>query len=192
LKAFQNARIQNLFSLSSGNRSSSRLVVRTFVYLSRDCCNSINCDIFSAEIINLKKFGLRMAEIEPDIAPASGFKVRPLSRVVKGESSLAEPQSASGRKQEAGSNKQEKGDDSSRPLAETKRSRLRELTDELRAIEAQLRLGGGPEKIAKQHKARKLTARERIDLLLDPETYRQEIGLLVAYDQYREPGAKGK
>jgi acetyl-CoA carboxylase carboxyltransferase component len=58
------------------------------------------------------------------------------------------------------------------------------LTDGLREIEEKLRIGGGPDKIAKQHKARKLTARERIDLLLDKDTYKQEIGLLVAYDQY--------
>jgi acetyl-CoA carboxylase carboxyltransferase component len=61
---------------------------------------------------------------------------------------------------------------------------LRELTDGLREVEARLRIGGGSEKIAKQHKARKLTARERIDLLLDKDTYKQEVGLLVAYDQY--------
>lgn len=45
-------------------------------------------------------------------------------------------------------------------------------------------LGGGPSKIEKIHSQGKLTARERIDLLLDKDTYSQEIGLLVAYDQY--------
>jgi acetyl-CoA carboxylase carboxyltransferase component len=64
--------------------------------------------------------------------------------------------------------------------------RLRDLTAELRTLEAKLRLGGGPERIEKQHKAGKLTARERIDLLLDRREYSQEIGLLVAYDEYRE------
>src|SRR5713101_4756431 len=67
-------------------------------------------------------------------------------------------------------------------------SRLRQLTAELRELEAKLRLGGGPERIEKQHKQGKLTARERIDLLLDRDSYRQEIGLLVAYDQYRASG----
>ncbi len=62
--------------------------------------------------------------------------------------------------------------------------RLQELTDELRQLEVKLRLGGGPEKIEKQHSQGKLTARERIDLLLDKDSYVQEIGLLVAYDQY--------
>jgi len=63
-------------------------------------------------------------------------------------------------------------------------SRLRELTKELHQLEAKLRLGGGAEKIEKQHKQGKLTARERIELLLDKDSFQQEIGLLVAYDQY--------
>jgi len=63
-------------------------------------------------------------------------------------------------------------------------SRLRSLTDEYLRLEHKLILGGGPEKIEKIHKQGKLTARERIDLLLDPDTFRQEIGLLVAYDEY--------
>ena len=64
------------------------------------------------------------------------------------------------------------------------KSRLRELTEEYQRLESKLRLGGGPEKIEKIHKQGKLTARERIDLLIDPDTFRQEIGLLVAYDEY--------
>src|ERR1041385_1586528 len=66
-----------------------------------------------------------------------------------------------------------------------KQSRLRELTTELRALEQKLRLGGGPDKIDRQHNQGKLTARERIDLLLDKDSASQEIGLLVAYDQYK-------
>ncbi len=74
--------------------------------------------------------------------------------------------------------------------AETSK-RLRQLTDELQQLEARLRLGGGPDKIERQHQQGKLTARERIALLLDEDSYRQEIGLLVAYDQYGggAPGA---
>jgi 3-methylcrotonyl-CoA carboxylase beta subunit len=68
--------------------------------------------------------------------------------------------------------------------------RLRQLTDELQQLETRLRLGGGPDKIERQHQQGKLTARERIKLLLDPDSYHQEIGLLVAYDQY-EGGAPG-
>ncbi|MCA1576855.1 MAG: acyl-CoA carboxylase subunit beta [Acidobacteria bacterium] len=63
-------------------------------------------------------------------------------------------------------------------------SRLRELTNELQQLEARLRLGGGSDKIDRQHQQGKLTARERIEKLLDKEAYVQEIGLLVAHDQY--------
>ncbi|CAN5537906.1 carboxyl transferase domain-containing protein [soil metagenome] len=66
----------------------------------------------------------------------------------------------------------------------TSTSRLRKLTDEYTRLGHKLKLGGGPDKIEKIHKQGKLTARERIDLLLDPGTFHQEIGLLVAYDQY--------
>ena len=63
-------------------------------------------------------------------------------------------------------------------------SRLKTLTDEFLRLEHKLKLGGGPEKIAKIHKQGKLTARERIEKLLDPDTFSQEVGLLVAYDEY--------
>jgi len=77
------------------------------------------------------------------------------------------------------------------PKTHAHSSRLRELTEELREREAKLRLGGGPERIEKQHKQGKLTARERIDLLLDRDAYSQEIGLMVAYDQYLESRGQG-
>lgn len=69
-------------------------------------------------------------------------------------------------------------------------ARLRELTNELYQLETRLRAGGGPDKIDRQHQQGKLTARERIELLLDKDSYMQEIGLLVAYDQY-DGGAPG-
>src|SRR5436190_15420611 len=58
------------------------------------------------------------------------------------------------------------------------------LVDQLRRFEERLRAGGGPEKIEKQHRAGKLTARERLARLLDPGAYFQEIGLLIASDRY--------
>ena len=62
--------------------------------------------------------------------------------------------------------------------------RARELAAELRVLEARLREGGGPKRIQKQHAEGKLTARERIHLLLDPRSRFQEVGLLVAHDRY--------
>src|SRR5919199_5361622 len=55
-------------------------------------------------------------------------------------------------------------------------SLLRPLVEELHERRAAARLGGGEEKIAKQHDAGKLTARERIDLLVEPGTF-NELGL---------------
>jgi acetyl-CoA carboxylase carboxyltransferase component len=66
-----------------------------------------------------------------------------------------------------------------------KKSRLLELSEEFLRLERKLKLGGGAEKIEKIHQQGKLTARERIDLLFDKDAYQQEIGLLVAYDEYK-------
>ena len=70
-------------------------------------------------------------------------------------------------------------------------SRLRELTDAYRALAATLELGGGADRIRKQHGQGKLTARERVERLRDPGTPWLELGLLVAHDQYdgQAPGA---
>lgn len=63
-------------------------------------------------------------------------------------------------------------------------NRLRDLAAELEELEARIRQGGGAERIERQHAQGKLTARERIDLLLDPGSRFLEIGLLIAYDEY--------
>ncbi|MCU1273993.1 MAG: Propionyl-CoA carboxylase [Bryobacterales bacterium] len=68
------------------------------------------------------------------------------------------------------------------PLARTTHMRL--LVEQLQNLENHLHAGGGPSKIEKQHRAGKLTARERIAKLLDPGARFLEIGLLIAYDQY--------
>jgi 3-methylcrotonyl-CoA carboxylase beta subunit len=71
-----------------------------------------------------------------------------------------------------------------RPASRELRMRLRELAADLQRLETRIRLGGGQDKIERQHQQGKLTARERIELLFDKDSYRQEIGLLVAYDEY--------
>jgi 3-methylcrotonyl-CoA carboxylase beta subunit len=65
---------------------------------------------------------------------------------------------------------------------------MRHLVDQLRRLETRLRAGGGTAKIERQHKAGKMTARERLAALLDPGTPFLEIGLLLAYDQYNGEG----
>src|SRR4051812_13276208 len=61
---------------------------------------------------------------------------------------------------------------------------MRVLVEQLQKLEARLREGGGPSRIDRQHRAGKLTARERISALLDPGSPFLEIGLLIAYDRY--------
>lgn len=48
--------------------------------------------------------------------------------------------------------------------------------------------GGGKKRIEKLHESGKLSARERIDLLLDPNTERLEIGAFAGYKMYEEHG----
>ena len=59
---------------------------------------------------------------------------------------------------------------------------------ELKKKLAKIILGGGKEKIAKQHKKGKLTARERIDYLIDEKSNFLELGALVADEMYEEYG----
>jgi acetyl-CoA carboxylase carboxyltransferase component len=53
---------------------------------------------------------------------------------------------------------------------------MRSLVEELEARRAKARLGGGEERIARQHERDKLTARERLDLLIDAGTW-VELGI---------------
>ena len=54
----------------------------------------------------------------------------------------------------------------------------KEKLEEFRQLKERARLGGGEDKIATQHRKGKLTARERLDLLLDPGTF-QETDMFV-------------
>ena len=65
-------------------------------------------------------------------------------------------------------------DEPERPAAAP--SLLRPLVDDLHARRERARAGGGPERVARQHAAEKLTARERIALLVDEGTF-VELGL---------------
>ena len=66
--------------------------------------------------------------------------------------------------------------------------------DTLRELERRADLGGGPERVDRQHQAGKLTARERMELLFDRGTF-QELDKLVVHrshdfgmDEQRIPG----
>jgi acetyl-CoA carboxylase carboxyltransferase component len=65
---------------------------------------------------------------------------------------------------------------------------LRGLTARLLAEEDQLREGGGPDAIRRQHEKGRKTARERIAALIDAGTGLFEIGLWAAFGMYEEWG----
>ena len=48
--------------------------------------------------------------------------------------------------------------------------------------------GGGEKRIEKLHKEGKMTARERIDYLLDADTPRIEVGAFAGFEMYKEHG----
>ncbi len=65
---------------------------------------------------------------------------------------------------------------------------LRELNEQYRKTERELALGGGVKAIERQHEKGRLTARERIERLLDDAKAFQELGLWAAFGMYAEHG----
>ncbi|QEH31843.1 Methylmalonyl-CoA carboxyltransferase 12S subunit [Aquisphaera giovannonii] len=59
---------------------------------------------------------------------------------------------------------------------------MEDLTKDLQAKRAELEQGGGPDRLAKQKKDGKLTARERVDALVDPGSF-EELGLFAQHRQ---------
>jgi len=74
------------------------------------------------------------------------------------------------------------------PRAKTNRTALIELLKQIRAQEATIRQGGGAKGAAAQHAKKRLTVRERLDLLLDKGSEFLELGLWAAYEMYEEYG----
>ncbi len=67
----------------------------------------------------------------------------------------------------------------------------RQMIDRLTEIkneESRIREGGGAKAIESQHKKNRLTARERIALLIDPKSQFFELGLYAAHEMYKEWG----
>ncbi len=65
---------------------------------------------------------------------------------------------------------------------------MAELVAAIRTEEEQIRMGGGEKAIESQHAKKRLTARERIDLLIDRDAPFLELGLYAAYEMYEEWG----
>jgi len=65
-------------------------------------------------------------------------------------------------------------------LEEKATSPMQKKVDELNQRQARIKLGGGADRIDKQHKAGKMSARERIDALVDADSF-EESGLFAQH-----------
>jgi acetyl-CoA carboxylase carboxyltransferase component len=72
--------------------------------------------------------------------------------------------------------------------AKSNRAALLELMTTMRAQEDAIHRGGGAKAAAAQHAKRRLTVRERLDLLLDKGAEFVELGLWAAHEMYAEYG----
>jgi len=72
--------------------------------------------------------------------------------------------------------------------AEKNKSFWDETRKEYTRLVKQIYLGGGLSNIEKQHQKGRLNVRERLKLLLDPDTRFFELGTFVAYEMYQEWG----
>jgi acetyl-CoA carboxylase carboxyltransferase component len=70
----------------------------------------------------------------------------------------------------------------------TKSSTLADVARELAAAEERLRAGGGQAAIERQHAKGRLTARERIERLIDPDQPLLELGLWAGHSMYADWG----
>ncbi|MFZ0314257.1 MAG: acyl-CoA carboxylase subunit beta, partial [Candidatus Korobacteraceae bacterium] len=74
------------------------------------------------------------------------------------------------------------------PRFERNQKAVAELVAQVRNQEEIIQQGGGAKAIESQHKKGRLTARERVALLIDPGTEFFEIGSFVAWGMYEEWG----
>jgi acetyl-CoA carboxylase carboxyltransferase component len=74
------------------------------------------------------------------------------------------------------------------PDFEKNTQRMVELLKEIKNEEERLRQGGGEKAIEAQHKKGRLTARQRIGKLVDPQGHFFELGLYAAHEMYTEWG----
>ena len=74
------------------------------------------------------------------------------------------------------------------PVLMSEPSILKQATDEMHAKADEIRLGGGARGIERQHRHGRLTARERIELLVDKGSTQFECGLFIAEGMYQKYG----
>ena len=78
--------------------------------------------------------------------------------------------------------------DPNQPRAKKNAAGMLALLAQIREQEAAIREGGGKKAIESQHSKKRLTARERVALLIDPGTELRELSLFAAFEMYQEWG----
>src|SRR3954464_12709872 len=78
--------------------------------------------------------------------------------------------------------------DATSPRFEKNMRAMADLMVQIHAEEEQVRQGGGAKAIDSQHAKKRLTARERIALLIDAGSEFRELGLYAAFGMYEEWG----
>ena len=74
------------------------------------------------------------------------------------------------------------------PAGTARERQMQQLVDQLRSDELKIAEGGGRSAIERQHEKGRLIARERIALLIDPESEFLELGTYAAFQMYTEWG----
>jgi 3-methylcrotonyl-CoA carboxylase beta subunit len=78
--------------------------------------------------------------------------------------------------------------DAKSPDFQKNSQRMVELLTSIKNEEEKIRQGGGPKAIESQHKKNRLTARERVNALIDPGTHFFELSIYAAHEMYEEWG----
>ncbi|HET7106724.1 MAG TPA: acyl-CoA carboxylase subunit beta [Candidatus Acidoferrum sp.] len=78
--------------------------------------------------------------------------------------------------------------DAKSPDFQKNSQRMVELLTTIKNEEEKIRQGGGPKAIESQHKKNRLTARERVNALIDPGTHFFELAIYAAHEMYEEWG----
>jgi len=78
--------------------------------------------------------------------------------------------------------------DAKSPDFQKNSQRMVELLTAIKNEEEKIRQGGGPKAIESQHKKNRLTARERVNALIDPGTHFFELAIYAAHEMYEEWG----
>ncbi|MBS1271727.1 MAG: Methylmalonyl-CoA carboxyltransferase 12S subunit [Candidatus Marinimicrobia bacterium] len=68
------------------------------------------------------------------------------------------------------------------------RTYMEELIREIEEQESRIKLGGGQKRIDRQHSKGRMTARERIDYLIDDGSWFSELSIFAAWEMYEEYG----